>query len=778
MMKIAFLNAFPNLSHSAEREFIQRCVRVLSKLGHNPIEVTTSDEILAFDPTFVVITHEFAAKTTPHYTVGLLWGPTQFYKDDTQRVKAIRSWDLVVPINAATRTFARDIHFPVRHLNSVSDLNFYPSSPTTELASPDPMTLSLAYVGAHWDGSRHEHLFRALADTVDLHVYGPPNAWAYLQDHYRGSLPFDGDAVIKTLNRHGVVLAVHKSAHVEEGTPSMRVFEACAAKCLIITDPLQPLVDIFGDSLNYIDARRSPRVVARQIADIMSKYRDNPALYIDAVDRVNGIFRTKISLERLLSLLIEDVAQRLQSSRIAEIVDVDCPVVTVIVRCGSRPLSMLQRAVASLASQSYNRIGIIFARFAEIDGFSAWLETLRRDDRFLFLTDLRTPGSGVRSSAMWAGLRAIETEFFCMLDDDDAVFPNHISSLVEVLQNNANISVTYSGVVRQEEDGIFLNEHVRFNGDLGVEIRERRELKFFDDFNLDRLLRFDNYIQSNAWLARRRVLTPDVLDDPELEVSEDMYFYLLLASRHQFLFSGTVSAVWNWRSLADDNSMTSVSQYRWETNGNRLLRRLSQVSFPGGIQGRDVLIHGLLGNRPGVAAEHLPATNRQHGKVEAEVRTGAAERDSKATHEFDFGYSIDFSAVRLPSFVVDAHGLAGWESWGRWTVGPKLVLKFRRPLPSAFALQIFGHAFESNHQKPIRVMVGRSESSFVMSSTTQGGKYRIDIDNEDRADFIAFHIPSPEAPAKLWPGLSDDTRKLGLALIRLDLIESDATGND
>jgi hypothetical protein len=773
MMKIAFLNAFPNLSHSAEREFIQRCVAVLPKLGHLAIEVTTSDDIIAFDPTFVVITHEFAAKTTPHYAVGLLWGPTQFYKDDPERVKAIRSWDLVVPINAATRNFARDIHFPMRHLNSVSDLNFYPSAAISELELPDPLTLSLAYVGANWDGSRHEHLFRALAETVDLHVYGPPNAWAHLQECYRGPLPFDGDAVTRTLNRHGVVLAIHKTAHIEEGTPNMRVFEGCAAKCLVITDPLQPLVDIFADSLHYIDASRSPRALAREIADIMSTYTSDSARYVDAVNRVDAIFRSKVSLERLLSSLVEDVTERLRSSRMAEIVDAEGPEVTVIIRCGSRPLSMIQRAVASLRSQSYKRIGILFARFAEIAGFSAWLDVLREDARFLFVTDLPTPGSGVRSTAMWAGLRAIETEFFCMLDDDDALFPNHLSNLVGVLQKNPHISVAYSGVIREEEDGLFLNEHVRFKGDLAVEIRERRELKFFDDFNIDRLLRFDNYIQSNAWLARKRVLTQDVLADPELEVSEDMYFYLLLASRHQFRFSGAVSAIWNWRSMAGDNSMTSVSQYRWELNGERLLRRLSQVGFSAGFQGRDVLGRGLLSSRPNISVEQTIATEEQHGTNQEQRRVIAGGAHLKAAHEYDFGYSLDFSTARLPSFIADAHGLSGSESWGRWTVGPKMVLRFRKPLPRAFSLQIRGYAFDSNHEKPITVTVGRTETSLVMSATLKDGRYCLDIDNKDGADFISFRVPNPEAPANLWPGLSNDTRKLGLALIRMDLIESD-----
>ncbi len=218
--------------------------------------------------------------------------------------------------------------------------------------------------------------------------------------------------MIKTLNRHGVVLAIQKIAHVEEGTPSMRVFEACAAKCLVITDPLQPLVDIFGDSLKYLDARRSPRVVARAVADIMSTYMSDSARYVEAVNRLNAIFRSKVSLERLLSSLVEDVTERLRSSRIEDVIDAGGPDVTVIIRCGSRPLSMIQRAVASLRNQRYKRIGIIFARFAEIAGFSAWLDLLREEARFLFVTDLPTAASGVRSTAMWSGLRAIETDLF------------------------------------------------------------------------------------------------------------------------------------------------------------------------------------------------------------------------------------------------------------------------------------------------------------------------------------------------------------------------------
>jgi hypothetical protein len=435
-MKISILNAFPNLSHSAEREFIQRSLVILTKAGHQAVEVITSDDIIQFDPDFVVVSHEFVPKLTHHFTVGLLWSPTQFYKNDIARIRAIRSWDLVVPINDATRHFARDIHFPMRHLSAVSDLNFYPSAPVNDLPLPDPSKLSLAYVGAHWDGRRHKDLLQALAEVVDLHVYGPPEAWKHMPAQYRGPIPFDGDSLIRTLNRHGAVLAIHKAAHVQEDTPSMRVFESCAAKCLVFTDTMPSLANIFGDAVQYVDLESNPKAVARAIAETIRKYKSAPTAFVETVRRADSIFREKASLDRLLSALLEDVERCRAAHRMSDVNGTEGFDVTVIIRCGSRPISMIQRAVASVQNQTYKRIGIVFPRYAEIEGFGEWLQNLRASGRFLFLTDLPVRGDGVRSVAMWAGFRAVQTELFCLLDDDDELFPNHISDLVGVLRKH------------------------------------------------------------------------------------------------------------------------------------------------------------------------------------------------------------------------------------------------------------------------------------------------------------------------------------------------------
>jgi len=782
-MKVALFNAFPNLSYSAEREFIERCLAVLAAQGVEARSAITSDELIAFDPDLVIVTHEFVAKTTDHFTAGLLWSPTRFYRDDPARLKAIRSWDLVVPINGATRRFARNLHFPLRHDSAVSELDFFPSAPDTPLPLPDTSRLSLAYVGAHWDGQRHRRLLEELAAATDLHVYGPEAAWSFLPGQYRGPIPFDGRSLVQTLHRHGVVLALHKLEHVEEQTPSMRVFEGCAARCAVITEPMPGLVERFGDALNYLDTSLSPRQQARSIAAVIEGYRTSPASFERQVTQAHGIFSRGLSLERLLQGLVEDVSMRRTQPTAVAVPSV--PEVTVIVRCGSRPLAMVQRAVDSLARQTHPRIGLLLVRFAALEGLDEWAQALRGGGRFGFVSVIDAPGGGVRSAAMWAGLGHVRSELFCLLDDDDELFADHLASLVALLQRDPGCDVAYSGVVKQEEDGLYLNTGARFKGDRGQEIPERRELRFMDDFDLDRLLRFDNFIQSNTWLARSRVLDAEVLADPQLEVGEDMYFYLLLASRYRFRFSGRVSAVWNWRSNAADNSMLAVSQARWARCGAEVIQRLSALEYPGAWLGREVLGRGrgLPAAAPAAADGHAlprvaaagrpPSAPRSWIKRALSLATGrrvfVAASDPLPFDAADVVCTIDFTQPRWPEMLVNARGLSDVEPWGCWTDGPLLTLEFRSPLPPRFRVHLVGHAHPSQHQRPLVLAVGSCEATLRMSARLRACRHVVALQNPGQERSLVLRIPDARSPAATDP-TSGETRRLGVGLVRMDIV--------
>ena len=589
-MKIALIDVFPLAQFTAEREFIFRCINVLKRFGHEAILVSTSGQIIEYNPDIVFSTHHLAPKLTEHFTIGALWDPTLFYKNEADRLRSIRSWDLVVPINEAIRQFAVDLHFPMRHRTAISKHILYPSAPVPDFELSPPPALSLVYVGVHWDGNRHEAFFRRLSDEVDLHIYGPSEAWKHLPASYRGSIPFNGNALFETLNRHGAVLALHKETHRRDDTPCMRPFEACAAKCFVITDAMTSLQNLFGDSFNYVDMEGGTERAVRQIKLALESANRERQYTATRIEAAHSVFRQRVSLDALLPPILDEAQAVIARKTSVAVRRVNAPTVSVIIRCGARPLEMISRAVNSVKQQVYPSISLIFARFAAIEGFDAHVSELRDSKRFDDVTVLSVPGRGIRSESMWTGLRAVRTPFFAILDDDDEWFPDHLHHIMEVFEQDKSADFVHSGAIRHDEEQHSPELHPRLRRSDGTTVNEHRALIFCEPFDLNRFLKWENVILSHSFVARSELLTADVLDDPKLEVMEDVYLYLLFMARGaKFAFNSRATAVWNWRVQSNDNSMTNFDDAGRSELGERIVRRLGQHRFPGNYLGQDVI---------------------------------------------------------------------------------------------------------------------------------------------------------------------------------------------
>ena len=81
-MRIAIQNSLPNHPRSAEAEWIRRFFTACSRLGFEPVEVITSDDIIRCQPDCVLVTHEFSPKLTSFPTLGLMWSPPAFFAED------------------------------------------------------------------------------------------------------------------------------------------------------------------------------------------------------------------------------------------------------------------------------------------------------------------------------------------------------------------------------------------------------------------------------------------------------------------------------------------------------------------------------------------------------------------------------------------------------------------------------------------------------------------------------------------------------------------------
>jgi phosphoglycerol transferase len=191
--------------------------------------------------------------------------------------------------------------------------------------------------------------------------------------------------------------------------------------------------------------------------------------------------------------------------------------------------------------------------------------------RFTSIKQIKSEATGFRSTSLWDGMRAVDGDYFCNLDDDDTIHPNHISSLTKLLHTNKDQYVAYSGCIQvQDEEGHYYQQ-INFRGPLGTLVKENRKLLFLDPFNMERMLHLENFVVSNAWLARKEVLEDKVLMDPRLIVSEDVYLYQLFLIHGDFLFSWRATANWHWRSTNWDNS-TIHENYRVECNRRIRLR--------------------------------------------------------------------------------------------------------------------------------------------------------------------------------------------------------------
>jgi hypothetical protein len=456
-----------------------------------------------------------------------------------------------------------------------------PSTPDAGPAGVLPPQLAIMYAGVHWDGSRHGEIFRGLDGRVPLRLYGPPKAWGDRGESYRGVLPFDGVSVINAIKDAGIALCLQKAAHREANCPSMRLFEAAAAGALIITEDFEFPRECFRDSVLYLDADLPAPVVVEQIVSHVEWASGNPEAANRLAQRSNELFRRRLSLECMLTPL-PDFVEHVRDCRGMVVVRGSTakplPIVEYIVRIGSRPATTVARALDSLAAQTYQTIAVTLVQFHPIAGLDAVVDHYR--PRFRWIRHVIVANNGNRSTAWWSGLNAVTADFFGMLDDDDTLYPNHVASLMDCLEQHPDYGLAHSGLVKvEDEPGHFVTAS-QFNGPAGKLIEERHEIYCLEEEDFINFLPTRNVIGHNSWICRTSLLDRGVLSDPKIEWAEDVYFTALMAGRTRFGFTAMATAVWHWRSTTKDNWTLSHSDSTAQASLARWQERLQNVRLP------------------------------------------------------------------------------------------------------------------------------------------------------------------------------------------------------
>jgi hypothetical protein len=123
--------------------------------------------------------------------------------------------------------------------------------------------------------------------------------------------------------------------------------------------------------------------------------------------------------------------------------------------------------------------------------------------------------------------------------------------------------------------------------------------------------------------------------------------------------------------------------------------------------------------------------------------------------------SIDFTKGPYPGYVATVEGISNVEPDGRWTDGATAKLRFTRPLPTHFTLDLdFAQAYGPNSNLPSRVRIADEEREFTPARDRSPLKLEFDLRRS--TDTIEIVIAKPTSP--LSAGESGDPRMLGIRL--------------
>lgn len=555
-MKLAIQNPFTE-SGIAEVEMSRRIHLAATRLGWEVVEVHSAAEIRAIAPDLVIVLHHRTPKVAGYPTYLCMWSPPEFFEGSNDLITNILSYDGYL---TGSQPIEHWLHYLLCNTpKTFLQAPFYTSAPATEFQPPDLTDPHLVYVGSNWDGPRFKELFEQLDRYPFMEVYGNPDRWTHSQRSHRGALPYDGTSVLKALHRAGVGLCLHREEHSRAEMPSMRIFEIVAAGAIAICGDHAFIREAFGDTVLYIDPSATPDEQAQQIAQHMTWIQQHPDEALAMAAQAHQIFSQHYTLEQQLLNLVPHHHELIRKKGFIQPEATQPPPqgqVQIIVRVGGRSTHFIRRALDSIAKQTYADVAVILVRYQPVEGLDELLSeyTARMPIR---IVDVQ---SDYRSTSLWAGLQAVESEFYAILDDDDVIHPNHIYGLVSLLARQPEIDVAYSGTFRVMERSDTEPPHAI----------EAVELRYYRPFNLVALLDFQNFIPPNCYVARTTRLRDILPKDPLLKLGEDFCLILFLCyagARFQFSYDATAEVY--WRSDTKDNA-TYSGQPAWRHAMSRL----------------------------------------------------------------------------------------------------------------------------------------------------------------------------------------------------------------
>ena len=194
----------------------------------------------------------------------------------------------------------------------------------------------------------------------------------------------------------------------------------------------------------------------------------------------------------------------------------ESPLLSVIVRTMNRP--ELAEALESISKQTYPNLEVIV-----VDALGTGKLNLGNHCGNFPLRIISKNKQLPRAAAANVGLQAVEGEYFCFLDEDDLLFAEHFSKLINVLKNS-NHNVAYSNIKR---------------------VNSKNELIdiYNENFNFHKLF-WENFIPIHSLIFRAKPIKPICSFDDKFEIYEDWDFLLQVGLLGEFVHINKITGIY------------------------------------------------------------------------------------------------------------------------------------------------------------------------------------------------------------------------------------------
>lgn len=347
-MHIGLVHNWPG-SKNSELDLIQRISLLLTRWGHvvsvldpagKKLDPVTGEHIQdnLLDPQqlhFALYLHYLNPKLIDTFSYVVNWNPVKYLVFNPSSGEPLSGEEIDFVRNSmlshdhmltASSEQLDEFQFAqfgeTRWVPKMDDLKLHTSCQVFEDLQPvDLRSFKVFYIGANWEKItrekfpdsnakvRHEGLLESLDATDDFVFYGIKeqhgiDLWEGFQN-YKGELPFDaGDSIVRTCHESGVALVLSSNAHRESAVVSTRIFQACAAHCLVIADRNPFIEKKFGDSVLYFDHEEDTRKTVDNILKQTTWIKSHPEQAQQKAEAAHRIFKDRFSLDAELKSIL------------------------------------------------------------------------------------------------------------------------------------------------------------------------------------------------------------------------------------------------------------------------------------------------------------------------------------------------------------------------------------------------------------------------------------------------------------------------------------------